>query len=71
MYDSEGRVKRLKTRLVAKEYAQKYGINYVETFSPVVRFSSIRILLAFAVQNNMVVHQMDAVIYCFSERPTR
>ncbi len=60
-YDSEGRVKRFKARLVAKGYAQKYGIDYDETFSPVVRFSSIRTLLAFAVQNNMVVHQMDVV----------
>ena len=58
---SEGRVKRFKARLVAKGYAQKYGIDYDETFSPVVRFSSIRTLLAFAVQKNMVVHQMDVV----------
>jgi hypothetical protein len=60
-YDSDGRVNRFKARLVAKGYAQKYGIDYDETFSPVVRFSSIRTLLAFAVQNNMVIHQMDVV----------
>jgi hypothetical protein len=60
-HDSDGRVNRFKARLVAKRYAQKYGIDYDETFSPVVRFSSIRTLLAFAVQNNMVIHQMDVV----------
>ena len=54
-----GRVERFKGRLVAKGYAQKYGIDYDETFSPVVRFSSIRALLAFAVQNGMLIHQMD------------
>jgi len=60
-HDSEGRVERFKGRLVAKGYSQKYGIDYDETFSPVVRFSSIRILLAFAVQKGMLVHQMDVV----------
>ena len=60
-HTSEGKVERFKGRLVAKGYAQKYGIDYDETFSPVVRFSSIRSLLAFAVQNNMLIHQMDVV----------
>ena len=60
-YDCEGRVERFKGRLVAKGYAQKYGIDYDETFSPVVRFSSIRALLAYAVQNDMLIHQMDVI----------
>ena len=57
----DGRVERFKARIVAKGYAQKYGIDYDESFSPVVRVSSIRVLLAFAVQNNMLIHQMDVV----------
>ncbi len=36
-------------------------MDYDETYSPVVRFSSIRALLAFAVDNDLLVHQMDAV----------
>ena len=60
-YDCESRVERFKGRLVAKGYAQKYGIDYDETFSPVDRFSSIRALLAYAIQNNMLIHQMDVV----------
>ena len=46
---------------MAKGYTQKPGEDYDETFSPVVRYSSIRTLLAFAVQNGMIIHQMDVV----------
>ena len=61
-YDKDGRVERFKGYLVAKGYAQKHGIDYEETFSPVVCFSSIRTLLTFAVQHNLLIHQMDVVL---------
>ena len=60
-HNSEGEVERFKCRLVAKGYSQWYGVDFEETFAPVVRFSSIRTLLAFAVNNDMIVHQMDVV----------
>jgi len=60
-YGDQGQVERFKGRLVAKGYSQKYGLDFDETFSPVVRFDSIRALLAFAVQRKMMIHQMDVV----------
>ena len=48
-YGNDGNVERFKTHVVAKGYAQKYGIDYEQTLSPVVRFSSIRTLLEYAV----------------------
>ena len=57
--NSSGLVERYKARLVDKGFLQQKGINYEETFSPVVRYSSIRFLLALSAKYGMKVDQMD------------
>ncbi|OMO51183.1 Integrase, catalytic core [Corchorus capsularis] len=52
-------VNRHKARLVVKGYAQSYGIDYTESFAPVARLDTIRLLLAMAAQNQWRIHQMD------------
>ncbi|CAK9809135.1 Retrovirus-related Pol polyprotein from transposon TNT 1-94 [Anthophora quadrimaculata] len=51
--------RRYKSRPCAKGYAQTKGIDYDETFSPTVRYDSIRLLLSVAVQNNLKIIQLD------------
>ena len=48
-----------KARLVAQGFSQIEGIDYGETFSPVIRYESVRILLAVAASKSFMVHQMD------------
>lgn len=57
--DKDGGIRKLKSRLVAKGCSQRYGINYDETFSPVVRYSNIRLIAALAVEYDIYLHQMD------------
>ena len=57
--DEHGMIVRNKARLVAQGYNQEEGIDYEETFAPVVRLESIRILLVFACQKDFILYQMD------------
>ena len=58
-YNANGSVERYKARVVAKGYAQKEGIDYNETFALVAKMTSICTLLAFAIIEDLKVHQMD------------
>lgn len=49
-----------KARLVAKAFSQRPGEDFHETFSPVVRATSIRILAALSAELGLEIHQMDA-----------
>jgi hypothetical protein len=57
--DEHSVVTRNKARLVAKGYSQVEGLDFGETFAPVARLESIRILLAYATYHGFKLYQMD------------
>ena len=57
--DEHGVVTRNKARLIAKGYAQVAGLDFEETFAPIARLESIRILLAYAAHHSFKLFQMD------------
>lgn len=57
--NSEGNVERFKARLVAKGFSQAKGFDYNETYAPVAKLITFRVLLALANQKKFHIHQMD------------
>jgi hypothetical protein len=57
--DEHGVVTRNKARLVAKGYSQVEGSDFGETYAPVARLESIRILLSYATYHGFKLYQMD------------
>ncbi|MCO5601917.1 hypothetical protein L7F22_056043 [Adiantum nelumboides] len=58
-FHADGSVSRYKAQLVARGFTQIPGMDYSETFSPVLRITSFRVLIAIAALFGFLLHQMD------------
>lgn len=58
-YNADGTEERYKGRLVAQGFTQQEGIDYMETFSPVAKLSSVKLLLALDAIKGWSLNQMD------------
>ncbi|GKD50314.1 ribonuclease H-like domain-containing protein, partial [Tanacetum coccineum] len=58
-YKASGEIERYKARLVAKGFSQKEDIHYEETFSLVVKMTTVRCLINIVVQNDWPLYQLD------------
>lgn len=57
----DGSLNSRKARIVARRFTQRRGIDFIETFAPVARLDSVRLLMAWAVREKLIVHQLDVV----------
>ncbi|MCO5549985.1 hypothetical protein L7F22_003462 [Adiantum nelumboides] len=58
-HNADGSISRYKAKLVAKGYAQTYGIDYEETFNLVAKMATVRTVIAMAASKGWLLHQMD------------
>lgn len=57
--DAVGAIAKFKARLVAKGFTQIFGIDYFDTYAPVVKLETLRALLSLAASKGSIIHQAD------------
>lgn len=60
--DSDGKIAKLKAMIVARDFQQTEGVDFVDIFAPVVCWSTIRTILALTSKSHWPVRQMDVII---------
>jgi len=55
----DGSIERYKARLIARGFTQQKGIDYSETFNPVIKQSTVRLVFFIVVSYNWKIHQLD------------
>ncbi|XP_073262717.1 uncharacterized protein [Populus alba] len=65
----DGSIERYKARLVARGFTQQEGIDYSETFSPVIKQATVRLVFSIAVSRNWKIHQLHKSLYGLKQAP--
>ncbi|GJR53572.1 retrovirus-related pol polyprotein from transposon TNT 1-94 [Tanacetum coccineum] len=63
----DGTIEKYKSRFVIKGYRQREGLDFFDTYSPVTRITSIRMILAIVALRNLEIHQMDVKMAFLNE----
>ena len=59
LHEVDGSIEKYKSRFVARVFSQKEGVDYDETFSPMVQYTSIILIISVALGMEWNLHQMD------------
>ncbi|XP_070045888.1 uncharacterized protein [Nicotiana tomentosiformis] len=58
-YKTDGSVDRFKVHLIAQGFSHQPGLDYTQTFAPVIKLSTMLLVISLALQNNWFMHQLD------------